>query len=67
MIVKNSIANEPSKFGRANVVYRYSCLKEDCKLLNNVSYIGMTTTTLSRRLTSHLSIGAPKNTHKRSS
>ena len=60
MVMKNSIGNETSKFGRANLVYRYSCPKEDCKLLNNVSYIGMTTTTLSRRLSSHLSNGAPK-------
>ena len=30
-------------------------------LLHNVSYIGLTSTTLSRRLTCHLSSGAPKD------
>ena len=34
---------------------------KSCVLLQNVSYIGLTSTTLSRRLTCHLSSGAPKN------
>ena len=37
-----------------------SCPKEDCKLLQNIKYIGMTSTTLSRRLTCHLSSGGYK-------
>ena len=60
MVMKNSPSSDGNKFSRTNVVYRYSCPNEDCKLLSNVNYIGMTTTTLSRRLTSHLTAGAPK-------
>jgi hypothetical protein len=45
---------------QTNVVYEFKCPEEDCRLLQNVNYIGETTTTLSRRLTCHLSSGAPK-------
>ena len=44
---------------RTNVVYKFSCPNEDCRLCS-VDYIGVTTTSLSRRLTMHLSDGAPK-------
>ena len=43
-----------------NVVYKFSCPKEDCALLTNVSYISRTCTTLSRRITCHLQRGASK-------
>ena len=43
-----------------NVVYKFSCPKEDCTLLTNVSYISRTCTTLSRRITCHLQRGASK-------
>jgi hypothetical protein len=48
------------KFQSTNVLYKFSCPNEDCKLQRNVEYVGMTTTTLSRRLTCHLSSGGPK-------
>ena len=44
---------------RTNVVYKFSCPNEDCRL-RPVDYIGVTTTSLSRRLTMHLADGAPK-------
>ena len=43
---------------RTNVVYQFSCTHEDCRL-RSVNYIGVTTTSLSRRLTMHLREGAP--------
>ena len=36
-----------------NVVYQFICPNEDC-MLRKMNYIGSTTTTLSRRLTMHL-------------
>ena len=43
---------------RTNVVYQFACPHEDCRL-RNVNYIGVTTTSLSRRLMMHLREGAP--------
>ena len=45
---------------QTNVVYRYNCNIGECELQQH-SYIGMTTTTLSRRLTMHLASGGPRN------
>ena len=61
LVTKNNLTPAPSSLQKTNVVYEFSCPEEDCKLLNNVKYIGMTTTTLSRRLTCHLSSGSPKD------
>ena len=44
---------------RNHVMYMYTCPHGDCKLRNN-TYIGMTITSLSRRLTMHLQAGTPK-------
>ena len=41
-----------------NIVYKYTCNVGDCELQNS-TYIDMTTTTLSRRLTMHLAAGGP--------
>jgi hypothetical protein len=57
--MQNSLS-KPSDLQRTNVIYEFSCPIEGCKLLRNVKYVGMTTTTLSRRLTMHLSSGALK-------
>ena len=43
-----------------NVIYRYSCPEEGCRLLHKDEYIGATTTSLSRRLTMHKREGAIK-------
>jgi hypothetical protein len=64
--IKNLIEkNKPCKKSRllqeTNVIYKFSCLKEGCILPQNINYIGLTSTTLSRRLTCHLQAGGPKN------
>ena len=57
--MKNNIHQGGTDMSRVNVVYQYFCTIGDCKLRNN-SYIGMTTTTLSRRCSAHLQSGTPK-------
>ena len=44
---------------KSHVVYRFTCKQGNCEVLPS-TYIGMTTTKLSRRLTMHLAAGAPK-------
>ncbi|MEL6606432.1 MAG: reverse transcriptase domain-containing protein, partial [Cyanobacteria bacterium J06614_10] len=58
LLMKNDNAPEPRKFDQVNVVYRFSCPHEDCT--PHSTYIGMTTTKLSRRLSYHLNSGGPK-------
>ena len=55
--MKNSPPPHPT-LKRTNVVYEYKCNMGDCEHLPS-SYIGMTTTTLSSRLTMHLQKGGP--------
>ena len=59
LVMKNNLSADGNKLKRSNVVYQFYCPHEDCRL-HPVSYIGVTTTTLSRRLTMHLRDGAPK-------
>ena len=59
MIMRNN-TQEENKLKANNVVYIYKCSHEDCKL-RNTTYIGHTTTSLSRRLTCHLQTGAPRD------
>ena len=57
--MKNNLHfKEPLK--QTNVIYEYNCPIEECPLQPKSSYIGCTTTSLSRRLTMHLSDGAIK-------
>ena len=52
------IKNNSSPIGvlqKTNVIYQFKCPLEDCFSGNNNIYIGLTSTTLSRRLTMHLS------------
>ena len=58
LVMQNNIAAKRSGLQRTNVLYEFTCLKEDCRLLQNMKYIGETTTSLSRRLTMHLQNGA---------
>ena len=55
-IVKNNTNSAKILLNQTNVVYKFICLFRKClpKNKNNI-YIGYTTTTLSRRLTYHLS------------
>ena len=60
LIINNNPTKKTDSLQQTNVIYEFSCPKEDCKLLQNIKYIGMSSTTLSRRLTCHLSSGGPK-------
>ena len=59
LIMKNSPNCDVDDLRKTNVVYKYKCNQGDCQLLNS-TYIGMTRTRLTRRLTCHLTNGAPK-------
>ena len=56
--------NTKTALQRSHVVYEYKCNIGECEHLNS-SYIGMTATTLSRRLTLHLQSGAPRDHTRR--
>ena len=60
LLLKNSPRENKQPSEKSHVVYRFSCKQGNCESLNT-TYIGMTTTKLSRRLTYHLTAGAPKN------
>ena len=60
LLMRNNPTQERTMLKSTNVIYEYSYPKADCKLLQNVKYVGMTTTDLSRRLTCHIGNGAPK-------
>ena len=66
LVIKNSCLPPTDTLQEVNVVYQYSCNVGDCKHRNSV-YIGMTSTTLSKRLSFHLQNGAilrhTKNMH----
>ena len=57
LIMKNSCLPPTSPLQVVNVVYEHSCTFGDCSRLNS-KYIGITTTTLSKRITAHLTDGA---------
>ena len=59
LILRNNITNDNSPLKQTNVIYHYKCTTGDCALLPNSGYIGLTTTSLSRRLTMHLQSGGP--------
>ena len=59
LFMRNNITKPPPTLQQTNLVYEYKCQLGDCEH-QNISYIGLTTNTLSRRLTLHLSNGAPK-------
>ena len=59
LVMKNNLNSSKDKLKCTNVVYRFICPHEDCRLRPE-TYIGVTTTSLSRRLTMHLRDGAPK-------
>ena len=60
LIVRNNQSPQLPILKRNNLIYEFQCNEGDCELRNN-SYIGYTTTTLSRRLTMHLAGGAPRH------
>ena len=61
LILKNNcIPNSNSILKRHHLIYEFKCPFDVCTRLNN-SYIGVTTTSLSRRLTMHKREGAIKS------
>ena len=60
LIMNNNLSKENSLLKANNVVYEFKCTVGDCARRSNSTYIGYTTTSLSRRLTMHLQTGAPK-------
>ena len=69
LIVRNN-THKNTLLQKTNVVYRWTCPDEDCKLRDKpVDYIGHTTTTLSRRMTMTLHAHPPyehtKDKHQR--
>ena len=65
LILDNNPSRDRAPLKQKSVVYHYKCTTGDCALLPNSGYIGLTTTSLSRRLTMHLQQGGPK-THTES-
>ena len=61
MIMSNDLSRDRSTLKATNVVYEFKCPFGECARQSNSSYIGHTTTTLSRRITMHLQEGAPKH------
>ena len=60
LLLRNSPKIEKKEIQKSNVIYRYTCNRGNCEALPS-TYIGMTTMRLTRRLSYHLSNGAPKN------
>ena len=60
MIMTNNPNRDRAPLKRNNVVFFYKCTKRDCAPLPKSGYVGLTTTSLSRRLTMHLQNGGPK-------
>ena len=54
-VMNNNLSATKEKLQFTNVVYKFTCPKEDC------APIGRTTTTLSRRISCHLQSGSPKD------
>ena len=65
LVMKNNMNAKKDPKQKTNVVYKFDCPNEDCQLRGKCSYIGVTTTTLSRRMTMHLADGAPKTHMKK--
>ena len=61
LVLKNNCAAKPvSPLKRSHLIYFFNCSYGECGH-HNSQYIGMTTTTLNRRLTLHKQEGAIKN------
>ena len=54
MVISNNSSPSIGVLQKTNVIYKFKCPLGDCISGNNI-YVGLTSTTLSRRLTMHLS------------
>ena len=55
IVIRNNSSPLIGVLQKANVIYKFRCTLGDCISDNNYIYVGLTSTTLSRRLTMHLS------------
>jgi len=62
LVMKNNLTPKLRALARTNLIYEYKCQIGECAHQNNKSdaYIGLSTCTLSKRLTFHLQNGAIK-------
>ena len=63
LLLRNNPRHTDNDLQKSHVIYRYTCKLGDCATQPS-TYIGMTTMKLTRRLSYHLSTGAPKNHHR---
>ena len=61
LVMRNNQAPATPELQQNNLIYEYNCTLGDCEHLSNASYVGFTTTSLSRRITMHLQSGGPKD------
>ena len=69
LFMKNNLSPKPRDLSKTNVIYDFECQKDECKHLPPAKrrYTGLTTCTISRRLSYHLQNGAilkHSKTHK---
>ena len=55
LVIRNNSTPSIGVLQKTNVIYKFKCPLEDCISDNNNIYVGLTSTTLSSRLTMHLS------------
>ena len=55
LVIKNNSSPSIGVSQKTNIIYQFKCPLGDCISENNNIYVGLTSTTLSRRLTMHLS------------
>ena len=55
MVIRNNSSPSIGVLQKTNIIYQFKCPLGDCISDNNIIYVGLTSTTLSRRLTMHLS------------
>ena len=60
LLMNNNPTRDKTMLKQSNVIYSYKCPLGDCALRQSCKYIGVTTTSLSRRITMHLQNGGPK-------
>ena len=65
LVMRNNHSPPLPILKQTNLIYEYTCKYGDCEL-HPSSYIGLTTTTLSKRLTMHLSRRSTQETYARS-
>ena len=63
LVMNNNLSKDQSLMKKTNVVYQIRCTTGDCARRPS-TYIGHTTTTLSRRITMHMQDGGPKRHHE---